>query len=306
MSAARYQTAIPNPTQGFAERAISLTFQLGSGTFTNTQSNILKVTGLRVQASISIPGTVHLLGGAQIAIYGLPLQVMNDLSSLGSMQYVSRKNFVVIEAGDVGGQMSAVFSGSIFQAYADFEGGPDAPFQVIAAPGYFFKVVGASPSSYEGSVSVTTILSQLCKKAGLTFQGNGVSVTLSNPYFPGTIIDQISACMEAANLRGCIQNGVLSVWNDAASTPSTGLILSAETGMVGYPTFLPGGISLKTLFNPALQNGQTFKVQSILTPACGTWQSQNMTHDLESQAPGGQWFTTIQATQPGIILSPDA
>jgi hypothetical protein len=279
------QTATTNPTQGFAERAINLTFQLGSGTFTNTQSNILSVSGLRVQASIAIPGTVPLQGGAQVAVYGLPLQVMNDLSSLGNALYFTKNNSIVIEAGDVGRQMSAVFTGTIAQAYADFDGGPDAAFQVIAIPGYFAKVVGTQPNSYPGSVSVTTILSALCQKAGLQFQGNGVSVTLSNPYFPGTIIDQIDACIEAANLRGCIQNGTLSVWNDAASTPSTGL-------------------SLKALFNPALQNGQTFQVQSILTPACGTWQSQVITHDLESQAPGGQWFTTIQATQPGIVLPP--
>jgi hypothetical protein len=296
------QTATTNPTQGFAERAINVTFQLGSGTFTNTQSNILSVSGLRVQASIAIPGTVPLQGGAQVAVYGLPLQVMNDLSSLGSAFYQSRHNQIVIEAGDVGGQMSAVFIGDIFQAYSDFEGGPDAAFQIVAAPGYHFQILGASPNSYPGSVSVTTILSALCQKAGLQFQGNGVSVTLSNPYFPGTIIDQINACMEAADLRGCIQNGVLSVWNDAASTPSSGLVISAETGMVGSPSFVPGGIGIKTLFNPALRNGETFQVQSILTPACGTWQSIILTHDLESQTPGGQWFTTIQAVQPGIVI----
>ena len=296
--------AVQNPTAGFAERAIDLTFQLGSGNFTNTQGNILKVSGLRVQASISIPGTVPLQGGAQIAVYGLPLQVMNDLSSLGNALYITKNNEVVVEAGDAGDQMSAVFTGTIAQAYADFEGGPDAPFQVIAVPGYYFKVLGAQPTSYQGSVNVTTILAGLCQKAGLTFQGNGISVTLSNPYFPGTIIDQIDSCIEAANLRGSIQNGTLSVWSDTATTPSTGLTLSADTGMVGYPTFLPFGISIKSLFNPALRNGQTFQVQSILTPACGTWQSQVLTHDLESQAPGGPWFTTIQATQPGLVLPP--
>jgi hypothetical protein len=157
MSGAQYQAATTNPTQGFAERAINLTFQLGSGTFTNTQSNILSVSGLRVQASIAIPGTVPLQGGAQVAVYGLPLQVMNDLSSLGNALYFTKNNSIVIEAGDVGRQMSAVFTGTIAQAYADFDGGPDAAFQVIAIPGYFAKVVGTQPNSYPGSVSVTTI-----------------------------------------------------------------------------------------------------------------------------------------------------
>jgi hypothetical protein len=190
MSAAQ-TTATPNPTTPFAERAIDLTFQLGSGTFTNTQSNILKVTGLRVQATIQIPGAVPLQGSAQVSVWGLPLQVMNDLSSLGSMLYTSRDNQIIIEAGDVGGQMSAVFTGSIFQAYADFEAGPDAPFEIVASPGYHAQIQGATPTSYAGAVNVTTILSALCEKVGLTFQSNGVNVILSNPYLPGTLIDQI-------------------------------------------------------------------------------------------------------------------
>jgi hypothetical protein len=301
MSAAQ-TTATPNPTTPFAERAIDLTFQLGSGTFTNTQSNILKVTGLRVQATIQIPGAVPLQGSAQVSVWGLPLQVMNDLSSLGSMLYTSRDNQIIIEAGDVGGQMSAVFTGSIFQAYADFEAGPDAPFEIVASPGYHAQIQGATPTSYAGAVNVTTILSALCEKVGLTFQSNGVNVILSNPYLPGTLIDQIEGCIEAANLQGSIQNGVLSVWSNTATTPSSGLVLSAETGMVGYPQYLPSGLCVRSLFNPALRNGETFKVQSLLTPANGTWQSFVMTHDLASQTPGGQWFTTIQAVLPGGAL----
>ena len=301
MSAAQ-TTAASNPTQGFAERAIDVTFQLGSGTFTNTQSNILKVSGLRVEATIAIPGTVPCQGSAQVAIYGLPLQVMNDLSSIGSALYSAKNNQIVIEAGDVGAQMSAVFTGDIFQAFSDFDGGPDAAFQVVAAPGYQAQIKGAQPTSYQGSVNVTTILADLCQKAGLQFQGNGVSVVLSNPYFPGALMDQIESCIEAAGLRACIQNNTLSIWDDTVTTPSTGLTLSADTGMVGYPAFAPQGISIKGLFNPALRNGQTFEVKSILTPACGTWQSQILTHDLASQTPGGPWFTTIQATQPGIVL----
>ena len=309
MSAAQTQTpqtAVANPTAGFAERAIDLTFQLGSGNFTNTQGNILKVSGLRVQASIYIPGTIPLSGTAQVAVYGLPLQVMNDLSSLGNAFYQAKDNTIIVEAGDAGGQMSAVFTGNIFQAYSDFEGGPDAAFQIIAAPGYYLRCAPASPTSFEGSVNVTTILSALCQKAGLEFQSNGVASYLSNPYFPGTLMDQIESCCEAADLVGSIQNNILSVWNDSVSTPSTGMILSAEAGMVGSPSFLPGGVSIKSLFNPALRNGETFQVKSILTPACGTWMSQNLTHDISSQTPGGPWFTTIQAILPGGSPLPNA
>jgi hypothetical protein len=303
VSAAQFQSAAPNPTAAFAERAIDLTFQLGSGTFTNTQSNIIKVTGLRVSASVYIPG-LQMLGAAQVSVYGLPLQVMNDLSTMGNALYVVRNNQMIIEAGDVGGQMAVVFSGTIFQAFADFESAPEAVFQIQAVPGYAFKVLGASPTSYNGTVDITTILSSLCQKSGLTFQSNGVSVKLSNPYFPGTITDQIIACCEAANVNFAIQNGVLSIWSQTATPASSGLMLSAESNMVGYPTFLPQGLSVKMLFDPALQCGQTFKVQSILTPANGTWQAQILTHDLESQTFGGQWFTTIQATLPGIAFLP--
>jgi hypothetical protein len=33
---------------------------------------------------------------------------------------------------------------------------------------------------------------------------------------------------------------------------------------------------------------------------------ENANYRVLKAVPGGQWFTTILATQPGIVLSPDA
>lgn len=297
-------SAGPNPSAPFAQRAIDLTFILGGGaTFTNSNTDTLKVTGLKVQASIIIPGE-QALGAAQIAVYGLPLQAMNDLSTLGDAFFNARNNSVIVESGDIGGSMSIVFQGTIAQAWADFEGAPDVSFQLMAVPGYYAKIAASSATSYSGPVNVTVVLADLAKRAGLAFQPNNVSVLLSNPYFPGTVTDQIIACCEAAQVNFSMERGTLSIWTRTTTSGDSGLVLSSMEDMVGYPTFLPQGISVTTLHNPLLQNGQTFQIQSILKPACGTWQAVQLVHNLESQTPDGQWFTSIMAVKSGQVFVP--
>ena len=70
--------------------------------------------------------------------------------------------------------------------------------------------------------------------------------------------------------------------------------------MIGYPGI--GGqnnIRCVTRYNPDLAYGTVVQVQSIIKPACGQWKINLLSHDLESETPGGLWQTTFEAGAPG-------
>ena len=92
----------------YVERLIDLTITLGATpqnpnpTFQGTASNTVKITGLRTSVAIVKAGGRG-LSTAQVRVYGLPLSVMNQLSTLGvPIVYWVGKNTITIEAGGVG------------------------------------------------------------------------------------------------------------------------------------------------------------------------------------------------------------
>jgi hypothetical protein len=73
------------------------------------------------------------------------------------------------------------------------------------------------------------------------------------------------------------------------------VLISPETGMVGYPTFVSPNIVVKALFNPNVKYQGLIQVQSELTPACGMWKVIKLDLDLEASVPHGKWFLTAEA-----------
>lgn len=83
----------------YARRTIDLKFQLGQGAFGESGFDTVELAGLRVSASIQRIGGVS-YSTASIRAYGVPLSVMNDLSTLGMLYPDVRRNLVTITAGD--------------------------------------------------------------------------------------------------------------------------------------------------------------------------------------------------------------
>lgn len=70
-------------------------------------------------------------------------------------------------------------------------------------------------------------------------------------------------------------------------------MISAQTGMVGYPTFDSSRINVITLFRPDVLPGIPIQVISDIPRAAGKWTANILTHDLSSEMPGGKWYTRI-------------
>lgn len=279
----------------FIKRKIDVTFKKGSGSFSGTSADLVKVTGLRVVASIQKNG-LDSMCQAQLRVYGLPLTLMNQLATLGRVLAVGERNSVQVEAGDDDTGMSVVFQGTIQDAYADMNGAPDTMFVVNAFTGLQEALKPADPISIRGSADVSNLMSGLAVKMGLLFEDGGVQAKLADPYFPGTFRDQVTAIAAAANINQLIDAGTLAIW--PAGGERKGLIpkISAATGMVGYPAYTNTGIMVTTLFNPSINYGMNVEVESEILPACGKWNVYGVTLELESESPGGAWFTQFRGS----------
>jgi len=191
-------------------------------------------------------------------------------------------------------QLATVFSGTILAAFADLSSAPDGAFTVYAVTGLIDQLKPIAPTSYAGTVSVSTILSSLAAKMNIGFQNNGVTAVLSNPYLPGTARQQVVRVVNAAGIEwNGMDSGTLAIWPKGGTRDSNVTLISADTGMVGYPTYSGLGPLVTLLHNPGIAFGSRVKVESIITPACGLWWVSQVTHRLESQMPNGAWFTDL-------------
>ncbi len=169
----------------FATRAIDVTLRLGKGSWGNSGFDTVKLSGMRVHAELGFimnPGATT----AILHIWGITRNQLNQFTQAG-LQYGVRNNIVLVEAGDVGGTMSAVFQGVVLESFPDFTAMPDVPLMISASTTADLQLKPVPPSSVKGAVDVATLMGAMAKTAGLTLENAGVDVKLSNPYFSGTI-----------------------------------------------------------------------------------------------------------------------
>lgn len=295
----------PTAQSPYAVRRINVTFQLGTGNFGQSGANTLALGNLRVFVHLENVVSPHMGSTLVMRVYGMTLDHMNALSRAGLL-YGGYMNSVTVQAGDDVVGMATVFTGTIIEAYPDFESAdPRQRFFYVSAQGTgsAIRFQPIAPASFPGPTSAAQQLQQVCGAAGINFQNNGVSAVLSPSYYPGTAWQQIGAIVRAANCNAHYYgvSNTLSVWPKtppaAGSAGSTTLIISPQTGMVGYPKFQQNTIIVRVLFSPttAITPGTKVLIQSSLAAANNALiQANIIMFDLESQLPGGPWEATIE------------
>jgi hypothetical protein len=206
-------------------------------------------------------------------------------------------NRMTIMAGDENGK-SVCFSGGVLEAWADGRQPPDMMFHVSAASGLIDMAQTIPPTSYKGGVDAALVLSGLAQQIGYSFENSGVTATLVNPYKPGSPKSQIESICRDIGCQFAVDeaNMVLAVWPAGQSRDGQVVLLSPDSGLVGYPSFTQSGVQLTTAYNPSLEFGRKVRVESQFEPANGQWMVAALAHRLDSNVPGGQWFTDIETS----------
>ena len=285
----------------FIQRRIEVEFQLQVGSFDEGAFDTVRVKGLRVQANVSLTSG-PVLGNAQIRIFGLTPSLLKKLSGLNQAAQAIRQNTVILYAGDDVNGLAVVFRGQITLALLDLASVPDSSLTVSALAGAFGKLKPFTPSTYPGSADAATIIGNLAAELGYDFENNGVSVILTTPYYAGTALVQVEKCAKAARIGWTIDKKTLAIWPHDGSRGGAIPLISADTGMVGYPTYTSGnfqGVAITTIFNPLLRIAGLVKIESGLAVANGIWGVFDIAHALESETPGGKWFSQFNAQAQG-------
>ena len=291
----------------FVQRALSFSFQLGTGSFGGSGSNtVTPPAGLWANVHI-VKNGVPSMNRAEISIYGMQLSVMNQLSRIGLLPTAVRNNIVTVMAGEAGGNMALAFSGGIKECWPDFSSPTEAVLRVSAFTGLLAQMKPVAPLSFSGPTDVATVMGQLAQQMGFTLQNNGVSVQVRDPYLPGTARAQALALADAAGIYVVFDddNGIMAILPKTGSRSGTAPTISPTEDMSGYPTYVgPGQIGLRCEYNNQLRFlGNVIVQNSQVTGANGAWRVTGLEHDLSTR-PDGPWFSTVRGNN--LYSAPNA
>jgi hypothetical protein len=194
----------------FTRKHLTATFQLGRGSFGNSGFDTITVSGLRIDATIEKTAGVA-FPSLEMSVYGLTLNLMNKLTTIGKQLTDQKNNLVTLNASEDGGPSTVVFIGNIYQAYAQFDGA-ESSLVITAVSAGVAAIAPVAPTSFKGSVDVALVMSHIAQASGHNFENDGVSVKLSNPYFAGTAAQQMQLAAAAANINATIDLGTLAIW----------------------------------------------------------------------------------------------
>ena len=276
---------------------------LAEGVFSDKNNQVV-LDGFRAVVEVQKAGG-QMMSTSTVRIYGLAQELMNQLTTLAfkAMSYI--KNTIDIIAID-GDQQVLIFRGQIINAWGDYSGMPDVCLYIETQTGYFQQVELGNPLAYKGVANVSDLMSVLAGRLGVPLENNNVTAKTSNPNYPGSTIDQIRNLASDTKTDFYLDDTVLAICpRGLTRKPQTANapLISSQSGLIGYPTFDKVGITFSTLFNPSIKFGSQIIMESDIPQANGLWQVCSMAHKLESEKPGGAWFTMIRCTGNGLVPS---
>ena len=270
-------------------KTIKTTIILGEGEFEGG-GNTKIIEGLATTVQVTKAGLPE-KNSAEVRIQGLKLSDMEQLTFLSFLPGEYRKNHILIEAGDKGGELSVVFKGDITAASADFSTAPDVTMKFNALTAGWSVLVADSPTSVQGEATAESLIKQFAEQAGFNFINEGVTESVKNATFNGSPVQKAE---QVADEVGCEllmddETWTIQPWDKPRGDA---VLLKSESGMIGYPSFTQDGISCECFYNPRLQLGGQIKIESIVPRASGYWKITKLSHDLAAYTQG-RWVSRI-------------
>lgn len=261
--------------------------------FPGTNSNTLIVENLKIAAKVQ--QVARLATQADIRIFGMRESDMTAVSVIWANPPVVLDNVVILEA-DNGLGFVQVFKGTITEGQADYNASPNVSFNLLAVTGYFHKISAAEPTSYPADTDINAVCGDIARRMGFTFVNGGATGVFSEgAYFWGTLWDQLAQACQAVNVDFYVQGEqIFTTPGGRPGKDQPAVVLSKDSGLVGYPVFERSGLLVRALFDPAFTCGVPIEVQSRVPNATGRWYPYTMLHVLETLTVRGQWLTQMQ------------
>lgn len=273
---------------------------LGTGKFGSSNNDTIVLQGFRATADIDKAGGM-MMGTLRAKIYGVKQADMNSVTTLQWKTGTLIPNTVEVYAID-GPAETLVFAGNIVNAWADYQSMPDVFLHIQAQSAFFNALKAIPPRSFKGGVDVASVMAQIARDLGYTFENNGVTARLVDVYLPNTGMEQAKDLARAAGCDLYLDDKILAITPPNVPRRVIIPLISPASGLVGYPTFDGVGVNFQTLFNPAITFGGSIKLETDVQQAAGEWVVTSVGHRLESEKPGGAWFSNVRGNQNGLAV----
>lgn len=283
------------------KKQLRFVITLGTGKFGSSNNDQIILQGFRAIADIDKAGGM-MMGTLRAKIYGVKQADMNSITTLQWKPGTLIPNTVEVYAID-GTAETLVFAGNIVNAWADYQGMPDVFLHIQAQAAFFNQLKAIPPRSFKGRVDVASVMAQISRDLGYTFENNGVTTQLVDVYLPNTGMEQAKDLARAAGCDLYLDDKVLAITPPNVPRRVIIPLISPATGLVGYPTFDGVGVNFQALFNPAVTFGGSIKLETDVQQAAGEWVVTSVSHRLECERPGGAWFSNIRGNQNGLAVT---
>lgn len=282
------------------KKQLRFVITLGTGKFGSSNNDTITLQGFRATADIDKAGGM-MMGTLRAKIYGVKQQDMNSVTTLQWKPGTLIPNTVEVYAID-GAAETLVFAGNIVNAWADYQSMPDVFLHIQAQSAFFNALKAIPPRSFKGGVDVASVMAQIARDLGYTFENNGVTTQLVDVYLPNTGMEQAKDLARAAGCDLYLDDKILAITPPNVPRKVIIPLISPASGLVGYPTFDGVGVNFQTLFNPAITFGGSIKLETDVQQAAGEWVVTSVGHRLESEKPGGAWFSSVRGNQNGLAV----
>jgi hypothetical protein len=283
------------------KKELKFVITLGTGRFGSSDNDQITLQGFRATAEIDKAGGLQ-MGTLRAKIYGVSQSNMNSITTLQWKPNALIPNTVEVFAIEDQAE-TLVFAGNIVNAWGDYQNMPDVFLHIQASTAFFNALKAVPPRSFSGTVDVATVMSQIARAMGYSFENNGVNVKMSNIYLANTGLAQAKELAQSAGIGLYIDDKTLAI------TPSPNIermgiipVISQYSGMIGYPTFDSVGVNFQTLFNRSITFGGSIKIETDIKQAAGQWVVTSINHRLEAEKPGGVWASTIRGNASGLAI----
>ena len=154
----------------FKTRHMKIVITLAAGSFAGG-GNQYTITDLAMSATVEkLPWPDG--GKCSVEVWGLPLDVMEQLSTLAFRPFYRTRNYINIFAGEgFPDGMPQIFAGSIATAGADFNSAPDVKFKIEGQVGFFGRIQAQGQTAVHGQQAAEDFIRGQAEGAGFRFDG---------------------------------------------------------------------------------------------------------------------------------------
>ena len=283
------------------KKELRFVITLGTGQFGSSNNNQVKLQGYRALVDIDKAGGM-MMGTLKARIYGVSQDDMNSVTTLQWKPQTWIKNTIEVYAID-GDSETLVFAGNIVNAWGDYQAMPDVYLNIVAQAAYYGQLNPAKAISIKGGIQVATVMKRIADGLGVSFENSNVTTTITDAYLANTLTEQARELARAANIDLYIDDKTLAITNRNSPREGTMPLISPQSGLIGYPTFDGTGVIFRSLFNPGITFGGKVKLETDLKQAKGEWIVTSVAHRLESERPGGAWFSTVKGNEIGLAIT---